>query len=50
MTLKNESGTFLLEVANTGFIRNLLKNFQPNQSKKVEIIGIIGKTIRIYLR
>ena len=34
MTLKNKSVTFVLEVANTGFLRYLLKNFQANQKKK----------------
>ena len=34
-----------------GFPRYHLKNLQPNQSKKMDIIiiRIIGKTIRIYL-
>ena len=53
MTLKNKSGTFLLEVADMGFPRYHLKKLQSNQSKKREIIIIIritGKTIRIYLK
>ena len=38
MTLKNKSVTFLLEVANMGLLSYHLKNLQPNQSKKMEII------------
>ena len=34
MTLKNKSVTFVLEVANTGFLRHVIKNFQPDQKKK----------------
>ena len=38
MTLKNESGTFLLGVADIEVLGYLSKKFHENQSKKMEII------------